>query len=501
MSLEKRALAELVTTLGTMQTQQAQPVGASVAIQESLDNVRALLAREDRDWALVSGGGSTEEGLTLDDLKEWSEKLREYAAANPLGKRGFALRHGFINKGSLRHDGIPKETRGNGSKASKYIKHPLNQRNFFGPEARRKKELALYTDGIALWLGNDSDHLLTPIPIDQISAYMTDPDFPGVIWAYRRKWKQRQRDGKMKSMVKWYAVDFYKDQVTDEVKWGGKWEEVDKDFTAFDMHANPFDGWPLGIPDALAAWIWAGIVKSLYSDGIDVSAAMASFAFKATTATKGAGANASVQMASPLAAGSTAVMGAGNDLAVLSSAGKGYDFKTIREIISMVATSLDVATMALTNNTADAGSSYGSAAALDEPGRLTMTMRREEHIALEERVLRWMGAEDATAYYEPFEDGSEVYRRLQAVTLPFLQGVIGVDKYKELAADALGVPDLGETPAGVLLPNNKDSLPRRDIDRDGAGGSASTAAPTQGKSSGLDDSASAQRDTRTDTIS
>src|SRR5690606_24089592 len=116
-------------------------------------------------------------------------------------------------------------------------------------------------------------------------------------------------------------------------------------------------------------------------------------------------------------------------------------------------------------------------------------------------VLRWMAGETAAknikVYFNSLDDGAEVYRHLPAVTLPWLQAVINDHVYKELVSDILSVPTLGPTPDGMLLPNNKDSLTRRDIDKDGAT-TGSTANPAQGQSSGLNDSTSAPRDARTD---
>lgn len=497
---EKRLVEELLGAISTMQA----GGGTNLAVQESLDNVRAMLAREDRGWQVFKGGSSdVEKGLTLADLKEWSGKLREGVVGAPRLKRAFSLRHGFIWKGGMRYDGISKETRGaKNPRVQEKIDDPFNQRTFFGKQARRRRELSLYADGIALWIGDDVTKRLTPVPLEQITGYLSDPDFPGVIWAYRREWTHRKDDGTTEPMRRWYFVDHFKDESPDSITVKGEAEDqkVDTGMTAFDMHANSFDGWPFGVPDALAAWVWDQIARDLFMDGIDVSSAMATLAFKVNTASNAGGRNAAMQMATAQGAGGTAIMGAGTDLSVLSSAGKGYDFSSISEVVALVASALDVSSIHLTANPGDAGASYGSAAALDEPGRLTMSTRRDEHIDLDERVLRWMGAKEAKAYFQPYDDGTEMYRNLQAVTLPWLQGVLTDDKYKELAAGVLGVPDLGTTPDGVLIPNNIASMARKDIDKDGHA-TGSTGSPTQGRSSGLGDADGAPRDTRDDTIS
>lgn len=493
--------------LGALQAIQTQGNPSAMIVQETLDNVQAMLAREDRGWKVLQGNElpGSDGGLTLKQLQEWSKNLRESTVGAPRMKRGFSLRHSFIWKGGIKYNGVSKEARGaRNPRTQEKIDLPVNQRNFFGKSARRRRELCLYTDGIALWVGDDATKELHPVPVDQITDYMTDPDYPGVIWAYRRAWKHRKPDGVVEDRVRWYFVDDYKSEQTDKVSYKGpnagspEEEIVETGWTAFDMHANSFEGWALGVPDALAAWIWDKIATDLFLDGVDVSSAMASLAFKVNTNSKSGAGKAGIEMASPMGAAGTAVMGAGMDLSVLSSARTGYDFSGTREVVALIASSLDVSNIHLTANPGDAGSSYGSASSLDEPGKLTMMTRRDEHAELDERVLAWMGAKSPSAYFEPFDDGADVYRRLQSITLPWLQGVITDEVYKEMAAAALGVPSLGATPDGFMYPNNINSASRSDVDSDGSP-TGSTAAPTQGRSSGAGDGANA-RDTRDDAI-
>lgn len=510
----RRITEQILEALQISQSVQSTPSSAATQpLSEALQNIMRMLGPEDEGWELYIGGSEkSERGLTLKDLKAWEKKLAEFEAGNAWGKRGLSLRDSYVNQDTCQYDGIRKGGSGKGVNVQALIDHPLNQKAFFGRAAKRRREGRLYHSGIALWVGEDSTKLLTPIPLDQITDILTDPDDTGEIYAYRRQWMQRQPDGKRKEKVRWYFVDTYKHLMQGEITVipadGGesKSERVEEDWTAFDMHANSVEGWAFGVPDALAAHVWAEIAKGLYMDGVDVSEAMASIAFKATAGTAKTGHNAALQFASPQAAGSTAVVGGANDLVAMNSAKSGYSFSTIRDVIALIAGSLDVSLIHLTANPGDAGSSYGSAATLDLPTMLAMTTRRQEHADLDLRVLRWMsGSPEAAAkinaYFPPLKDDAELYRRLQAITLPWLQGVLSVEVYREMVSDVLGIPDLGATPEGVLLPNNEGSLARRDIDSDGAGGSASTSAPTQGQSSGNGDANGRPTDTRSDTQS
>lgn len=489
---------------------QASPANGILA--ETLQNIMAMLGREDEGWELLSGGpAESHRGLTLKDLKAWERKLTEFEAGNAWGKRGLSLRDSYINQDEPKYEGHRKGGSGKGTNVQELIDHPLNQKAFFGRAARRRREGRLYHSGIALWIGDDTTHLLTPIPLDQITDVLEDEDGTGEIYAYRRTWTHRKADGKTEEKTRWYFVDTYKHLIKDNIhvitERGGKptKEPVEQGYTAFDMHANTVEGWKFGVPDALAAHIWAEIAKGLYLDGVDVSEAMASIAYKATAGNAKGGNNASLQFASPQGAASTAIVGGAGDLVAMNSAKSGYNFSTIREVVAMIASAIDVSLVHLTTSTADAGSSYGASQTLDLPTRLAMTTRRQEHADLDLRVLRWMaGSPEAAskikAYFPRLVDPAEQYREMQMATLPWLQGVVSPEIYQQIVAGIMGRPDLGTIPAGILQPNNKDSLPRKDIDRDGAGGTGTTGAPTQGRSSGTGNS-DTPTDTRNDTIS
>lgn len=482
----------------------SNPGGAVLA--ETLQNVMAMLGREDEGWDLYIGSsGESERGLTLDDLKAWERKLTEFEAANAWGKRGLSLRDSYINQDEIKYEGIRKGGSGKGVNVQEKIDHPLNQKSFFGRAARRRREGRLYHSGIALWIGEDSTKLLTPIPLDQITDVLTDEDDTGEIYAYRRAWSRRQADGKRKEMVRWYFVDTYKHLEQDIITVDKRREKVERGYTAFDMHANAVEGWAFGVPDALAAHIWADIAKGLYMDGVDVSEAMASIAYKATAGTAKGGQATAGGLASPQGAGSTAVVGAASDLVAMNSAKSGYSFSTIREIVALIASALDVSVIALTSNPSDAGSSYGSAMTLDEPMILSMTTRRQEHADLDLRVLRWMaGSPEAAAkvkaYFPPLVNPAEMERRMKAAVLPWLQGVVSPERFQEIIAEIMGVRDLGPIPAGILIPNNEKSLARKDVDTDGQPNST-TGSATQGRGDGVGGSSDKPTDTRDDILS
>ena len=487
MSRDRRVVEELLNVLSAAQsTETAGATGAQSIMKEGLDNVKAMLAADEKGWEIWTGGpGRPDEGLNLDDLRAWAARILEASTVGWM-KKGFSLRSSYVWQGGIQYDGVPSESRGRGVDVQDKIDHPVNQRAFFGDQARSRREKRLFAEGLALWIGDDATLLLQAVPLDQITNTLSDPDDESIVWAYRRAWSRRQADGKYKDLVRWYYVDTYKDHAEDTVTIDGKTEEVDRKFTAFDMHANSVEGWKFGFPDALGAWIWNNYAKQAYMDGLDVTEAMATILYTATgTNAKGAQ-NAAVQYANANGAGSMAAVGAGNALNAVSTAGKAFDFSQLREIIAVIASNLDVSNIAITSNPGDAGSSYGSAATLDEPTRLAMEARRAEHGALDMRVLRWMAgpgkAKSLKVYFRSLTSAAELYRMVQAVVLKWQQGLMKPEDAAEQIDDIFGVPGSYEIPEGILIPNNANSLNRNDIDNDSATPTdPQAAAPTQGR--------------------
>lgn len=515
MSRDRRVVEELLNVLAAAQsTETAGTTGAQAIMKEGLANVRAQLAADDKGWDIFIGGNQRpDEGLQLDDLQKWASRILESSMVGWM-KKGFSLRSSYIWQGGIQYDGIPSESRGRGTNVQELMDDPINQRAFFGDQARVRREKRLYSEGLALWIGDDSTKILQVVPLNQITDTLSDPDDESIIWAYRRAWSQRQPNGKHDDKVLWYFVDTYKSEELPEIKPNGEdgeAEEVATGFTAFDMHANSVEGWKFGFPDALGAWIWNNYAKQAYMDGLDVTEAMATILYAATGTTAKGAQNQQLQYASANGAASMVGVGAGQAVSAMSTAGKAFDFSQIREIIAVIASNLDVSNIALTSNPGDAGSSYGSAATLDEPTRLAMEARRSEHIELELRVLRWMAGKekgkgkDIKAYFRSLASAAELYRLVQAVILKWQQGLMEPEDAAKQIDEIFGVPGTYKIPDGILIPNNKNSLNRRDIDTDSSGGDGGTtpsgaqaASPTQGRGQGAGGDQDRPTDTRSD---
>ena len=472
-----------------------------------------MFAREDAGWSKPFAAKDSN-GMSLEELRDWSEQIHNAQVGNPHIKRGLSLRRSYIWQGGLQHANIPTEGRGRGTNVQSLIDSPMNQRNYFSPAARARKEGCLYADSIAFYIGNDKTKTLHSLPLAEISADLRDPDFDEDVWAYRRSWNQF--DAATNSSVKkhlWYFTDTFMDQRMPTVLINGVREKVSQTHTIFDQVANGVDGFAYGSPDALAAVIWSRIARDLVMDGVTMTHALATFAFKASSTSNKGNENAAMKLGGSQSAGSTAVLGATNDLVPMSSAGKAYDFDGLRSIVAIIAASLDVSSVSLTSDPGASGASYGSASTLDLPTRLAMEARREEHVDLERRVLRWMGAPEADVYFAAIIDPTDLYRAQQGIALEYGTGLYSAEETKREFEGLKGNKTRNVTiPDGVLPPQSVKKLEAEAKIADAS--AAKTAAakskqdaanggnltPTQGSGAGVGAGTGAN-DLRTDTLS
>ena len=488
-------------------------------VNEVFTRVNAMLTADDKGWVPLSGFSADDQefGLDLDALKAWSRQLREEMTGAPWMGRGFRLRHSYVWKDGIRYGNIPAPTKGK-KNLQEIIDRPGNQLHFFGQGARKRREGRLYSDGVAFWVGNEKTKNIEAIPLWQITDQITDPDGLGLAWAYKREWPQRDlHSGKVTNKTLWYFTDQFKDKRIPKIKVDPNGaspieEEVSQDSVILDLHANRLDGFVYGSPDALAASAWQGYARDAYMDGRTMQKALASFAFKASVGSAQGGNKAALAFGSPQGAGQTAVMGGANDLVPVSSAGKGYDFDSIRALVAVVATALDVSVIALTANPGDAGSSYGASQTLDLPTRLSMEARRSDHVDFDKRVLRFLGmTEEPDVTFKPYDDGAEVYRSAQALLLEYGADVMTRQELRDRLDDLHGLPN-GTVPTEAQRPSVllakatakavPPAAPAAPASDDGDGAKASVASPAQGRSNGTggQNGGSATNDLRQDTI-
>lgn len=455
-------------------------------LSESLSNAVMMLRQEDVGWA-TPGTTADAHGLSLGDLRKWSDEIRvsltgtRDRAPNPHMRNGLMLRHSYIWDGGMHYADIPEPKQGR-SNVSKYLSSLNNKRKMFSQTARARRERALFSDGLYLAVGNDKTYELRPVPLSEISDTHRDELYEDEIVAYR--WTRNEYDGVSGSRVEkshWVFVDWYDGKRPATILYQGTKEMVMKGHTAFDLHANRPDGAAFGSPDAIAAIVWARIIRDLIMNGVKMQDALAMFAFKATSGQRAGQQAAALELSRPQEAGSSAVLGGDNNLVPLSSAGRGYDFGSIGFIVSTMAASLHVSGIALSANTSLAGSSYGAAKTLDLPGRMAMQTRRAEHVEFDERILRWLGAPGATAYFDNYDDSTDEYRSVQAAMLAWNTGTLSPEGFRAELETIYGRKMLGSIPDGVMVPNNMHNA---DNAPTSAAAGVQAAAPDQGRSNG-----------------
>ena len=473
----------------------------SEVLQEKLSQLDMMM--DNKGWSSVSE--YDDDGPDLKQIHNTASQARNLLALNTWIKQGLRLRHNFIWQNGIHYTGVPAKSDGRSKTANVQdrIELPANERNFFGEQAREKREAALYTDGFAPYIGNDNTFELQAMPVGQISADYRNPDDSSEVWAYRRTWShypQGSADPTVRN--EWIFRNGFTDKRTTSIKLNDKVEPVAQDKRIFGTPVNSQTGWAYGLGDCLAAIAWVKMYRDFIVNGFTVTSAMAQiWAVAKSSAQKGAeGAVAAINGGG---VGRTASVGVSDSLTPLSTAGQAYAFEKGSAIIAAAAAAIEVSAIALTADTSNAGSSYGSAQTLDLPTRLAMEARRRYHKNLDTEVLIWLGAtDDVDVWFVPYFESTEAYRAAQAVKLRWDTGLYTAEQAKAEFEALAGRSAKSPVPDGVLLPNNEKSLPRNDIDSDTAAGTDPTNATTTGQGQGAGDGDGPRsNDTRDDTQS
>ena len=467
----------------------------NAAVAEALTNTLQMFAAEDQGWARLSALSNGEvPGLELAELQKLSTDIREKAVANPLIKRGIALRTSYIFSKGVNIPGYDKYNNASGAGERKpgrkgaeerFFSSLVNKANVFGPGAYEKMEKAAASDGVFVLLGEAATKELRILPLHEITGVYTHPDHIDEIWGYQRTWSRSSTDTATAQLVEWYMTDAYP-----EKRLPGKINDVkvNSGVTAIDIRFNQNAGWTFGIPDAVAAAVWSSVYSEMVQAGRVMTKALARFAYKVTAQTSKGAQAAGIKIAGSDGAGQTASMAAGNNMTPMNQAGKTYDFGGLRPLAAMVATALEVSVVHLLSDPGAAGSSYGSASNLDMPTKRAMTNRQSVWSDFFERVVKWGTGRDVKVTF-PDMDDPDLYREQQVASLAWASGLIHGDEMRTRTLEVSGIVPLHEAPpTGFMLPNNEESLSRKDIDADSEAPVDNTpvtaASPDQGRGNG-----------------
>lgn len=478
-------------------------------LREDFQTAMRQLDVEDVGWSLVFGTGQAMDklsGPTLDQAKKVVERTRTYSAGHALVRHAVDLRGGYVfSKGLIipnLRDKSKSRSQGRPAKLDVFVENPVNQNYLFGGEAGHALEASLATDGCYLVI-IDSKREARPMPITEVIAVQTHPDFRDEIWAYLREWSSYDpQKGEETTKREWIYTDFFTGTLPQTIKRGSEKDDVAQNKRIVDLWVNRQTGWTFGVADTLPAIPWAQMYTEVVVKGKTVTDALAAMTAKVKVKSQAGSDKVGARVSRNTGAGSIMTYGEGNDIDVFSSAGKGYDFEKARPIAAFIAAALGVSIVHLLSDPGAAGSSYGSASNLDLPQKRVMEMRQKQWASFFSRILKHVTGEDIEVTFPPTND-NDPYRDMQSVTMGWLQGAFHPEEYRKYVIELLRLDPIKDSvPEGILIPNNAASLARRDIDTDSKSpNSATTASPDQGQSNGTGGAGStASNDQRTDLI-
>lgn len=486
--------------------------GDNEMLKENLERVRQQFLRleyENVNWLKLLGGGADQNsGPKLDLIKKISAQLREEVAGSALPKRANEARYAYTFGKPFLIRGLDDQQpavskRGRKPALQRFFENPLAQRHVFSDEAKSAMHSASSTDGIFLLVGNDTTKDVHTIPVHQIANIMTHPDHDDEVWAYQRKWNRtvfnnETGEAETTTQTQWIYTDAFRGRRAEEI--GG--DPVDTGSTIIDAIFNRQAGWSLGVPDLMAGQVWNQKYLTMIAYGEQVTETLAYFAAKVKVNSQPGSNNVGLKIggAGP-EKGQVVTYGAGNEIDVFSTAGKAYDFGSLRVFAGFYAASVGIPLTDLTADPSAAGASYGSAQALQPGARRLIEARRLYWADWYKRVLKWATGDDITVTPASIEE-EELYREAQRHVLAWNTGLFHEDEVRPIMARTTGIQLLHDTaPEGVLLPNNEASWQRADIDpkEDPNKTPEGTPSPDQGQKNGTGGQAdSTKKDLRRD---
>ncbi len=385
---------------------------------------------------------SNDNGMTLDALKRTSETLTDMVATAPLLKRAAELRHGYVFGQGMTFENVAPRHQAT-------MDEPYNKAALFSMPAREELMKTRLTDGNLFVLrGKGSKPQFYRIPLNEITAVMTDPQSSERVWALQRTWTEfNGSNTKGETKKRWYYTSTFSG--TRKAKIGEVL--VDSKFDMIFMAFNRQVGFTFGVPDGYPAITWAIAYAEYLKNNSKLVKAYSQIAWKASTKTSGGGQNVAAQISSPGTAG-TATMGPQTDITPMPRAGSDVSFENGRPLASMVAAALGVSVVALTADPGAAGSSYGSAQTLDTPTIIVMSTIQEGWKAFYEEIFRSLSATGKPISVKfPQIENDPIYRQLQSLGLAYAQGGLTQKEFREAVVALLSIQNPEE---GLPKPDN-----------------------------------------------
>lgn len=395
------------------------------------ENLNQLADRySELSWDLIDDYDQSR-GMSLDRLKQIEETLSDMAATNPLMKRAAQLRHSYVFGNGVHFNNLA-------ARSVALMEDIENERALFTVQAYEELNLAKFTAGNFFMLYNKKTRKVTRVPLQEIDGYITDPESSERVWFFKRRWEVLDKDNNPKEHVRWYPLNTYKGAKRQRIQnTGGGFDPVDQDSVMFHETSNRQVGWPLGVPDALAAMSWAIAYSHYLNNNATLVKAYAQFAYTVTAQTKKGVTNTGAQVRRG-GTGGTAVMGSGNQLQAMPATGSNVDFSNGQPLAAMVAASLGVSVIALLSSPGAGGGSYGAAATLDTPTLIGMKAIQDTWTLFYKSIFRHLRDHNATVSF-PEIDKDPAYREVGAAATAFQAGALHQREFRDVAISRLSV--------------------------------------------------------------
>lgn len=482
-SLDEMSPGEVRALVSTLETRNEELLGVlGDEISEAGEFGRAQLAAEDIGWRPLSGfsEGNT---FTLDGLHRISELCRAVASVNPLVERGLKVRTGYIWGSGV--SVVPKE----------FIQGPGRPRTvntvpsmpeglddvLTGTLAQMEIEQSAACDGNLFFLVDKKNKTVQRVPFEEITEGVSQRGNREKLLYIQRTWNDWDLDMDYEGRVATQPFTKPGQNRTNNRAFigpDGDARRVGADETMYHMKTvwyptpaalssrknmrqasrianypvdhslvmvhvpfNRMTGWRWGVPDVLPAIWWTKAYKEFLENCATLTKAYARFAWKVTNdKSKGVRRTAASLAQAPridpatgqaLSVGASAVLGAGQDLAAVSSS-RAVDFDAGRPLAAMVAAALDVPLPALTEDPS-IGNRAGSVA-LDTSTILVMQARQRAMNEAFLKIFEMLGLKVRLRWPEISEE--PVHRRLQAIDMAVRMGLLTAEEARSMVLDA-----------------------------------------------------------------
>lgn len=349
-------------------------------LQESFADLERR-AREDQTWRTITSNQRSE--FSLDGVKRNADICRLLSVADPLAKRGLAVRAGYVFGQGM---GITAKAGKDAAQdinevVQRFWDDPKNRASFTGHQAQHRLEHAQSTDGnilFALFTEPRTGRVIVrTIPLNEITDVITSPEDSQDVWFYKRTWTDR-------GVINGAVVSTRKEALYPALGYRPKVKQgsiggVPVEWFAPIYHqaaGNP-DGWRWGVPDLYAAVPWVRAYKTYLEDWARLMRALARISHRVTGKNNKAVMEARAALQAASLSPTPGVIGTTDaTVEAMPKTGATIDAESGKPLAAMIAAGIGIpVTMLL----ADPGQTGARAVAetLDRPMELEMTGRRE----------------------------------------------------------------------------------------------------------------------------